>query len=206
MLRVGLTGGIACGKSMVAAMLARRGAHVLNADTLAHDLYSPGTPTHAELVRRFGREILSAEGAIDRKKLANLVFPSRIDELNAVVHPAVIDAQDHWIDDVARNDPNAIAVVEAALLLEAGAEKGFDKVVVVTCDPEQKALRYALRAGVSPEVAQSEVERRSAAQMSDAEKSARADFVIDNSGSVSELESKVGDLWRKLCEAPGVSA
>src|ERR1700754_3207913 len=98
MLRVGLTGGIACGKSMVAAMLAKHGAHVLCADTLAHQLYAPGTVTHAEIARRFGEEILDPDGTINRKKLANAVFPARIAELNSVVHPAVIEAQNRWMN------------------------------------------------------------------------------------------------------------
>ena len=143
MLRVGLTGGIACGKSSIAAMLVKRGAHFLQADGLAHQVYAPGTATYDEVVRSFGREILNEDGTINRGKLANLVFPGRISELNAIVHPEVVKRQNSWMSEVERSDPHGIAVVEAALLIEAGADKDFDKVIVVTCDFEQKVERFA---------------------------------------------------------------
>jgi len=198
MLRVGLTGGIACGKSAVAELLVRRGAHFLSADALAHQLYAPRTAVYEEIVHRFGNEILDPDGTINRKKLANAVFPDRIDELNVVVHPAVIEAQNRWMSEVERDDPHGIAVVEAALLLEAGAETGFDKIIVVTCDLEQKVERYARRTGLPFEAARSEVERRSAAQFSDDEKARRADYVIENSGSIADLELQVEGVWREL--------
>lgn len=197
-LRVGLTGGIACGKSTVAELLGRRGAHCLSADGLAHQLYAPGAVVYDEVVRRFGRGILEADGTIDRKKLANVVFPDRIDELNAVVHPAVIEAQNRWTSDVERSDPSGIAIVEAALLLEAGANKDFDKVIVVTCDFERKVERFARRSGLPVEAARVEVERRSAAQWSDEEKAQRADYVIENSGAVEDLERQVEKVWEQL--------
>ena len=200
MLRVGLTGGIACGKSTVALMLAQRGARLLQADTLAHQLYRPGTGVYDEIVRRFGREILGDDGAINRSRLANAVFPSRISELNAIVHPAVIESQNQWMDEVKRADPHAVAVVEAALIIEAGAEDDFDKLVVVTCDFERKVERYAGRANVSLEAARAEVERRSAAQLSDDEKVKHADYVIENSGSLDETERQVENLWNQLHE------
>ena len=198
MLRVGLTGGIACGKSTVAELLVQRGAHFLSADALAHQSYAPGTSTHGEIVRRFGAELVDTDGKINRKRLANVVFPDRIAELNAVVHPAVIEAQNRWMNEVERENPNGIAVVEAALLLEAGAEKDFDEVIVVTCGFEQKVERYAARTGLPLEVARTEVERRSAAQMKDQEKARRADYVIENSGSLETLEQQVDEVWRKL--------
>ena len=198
MLRVGLTGGIACGKSTVAEMLLRRGAHYLSADTLAHHLYAPGAVVYDEVVRRFGREILNHDGSINRGKLAQSVFPDRVAELNAIVHPAVIEAQNRWMGGVEREDPHGIAVVEAALLIEAGAHKDFDKVIVVTCPVEQKAERYAGRTGLALDAARAEVERRSAAQMSDEEKARHADYVIDNSGSIAELEAQVEKVWNEL--------
>ena len=143
MLRVGLTGGVACGKSTVGEMLAARGAHFLQADTLAHRLYAPGEPIYHAVVERFGREILNCDGTIDRKRLANAAFPDRVGELNAIVHPAVVAAQNRWMDEVAQSDPDGIAVIEAALIIEAGAAKDFDKLIVVTCDFEQKVARYA---------------------------------------------------------------
>ena len=198
MLRVGLTGGVACGKSTIAAMMVKRGAHFLQADTLAHELYAPGTPTYEEVVKRFGREILEEDGAINRTRLANMVFPSRTEELNAIVHPAVIKAQTRWMTEVERDDPQGIAVVEAALLLEAGADKDFDKVIVVTCDFQRKVERYAQRAGLSLEAARAEVVRRSAAQFSDQEKAKHADYVIENSGPLEDAERQVERIWLEL--------
>jgi dephospho-CoA kinase len=199
-LRIGLTGGIACGKSTVGGMLVARGAHYLSADELAHQLYAPGGAAYEAVVRNFGVEILNQDRTIDRKKLASLAFPDRIAELNAIVHPAVIDAQRRWLAQVERDDPRGVAVVEAALLLEAGAQKDFDKIIVVTCDTGGKVARYARRAGVSEENARAEVERRSAAQFSDSEKVHRADYVIDNSGSIEQTESQVHGVWTELHE------
>ena len=198
MLRVGLTGGIACGKSTVGQMLVRRGAHYLSADELAHDLYAPGGVAYEGVVRAFGRGILNADGTVDRKKLAACAFPDRIGELNAIVHPAVIEAQKSWLSEIERVDPNGIAVVEAALLLEAGAEKGFDKVIAVTCNDECKVTRYAQRAKVSLEAARAEVERRGAAQMSDDEKARRADYVVENSGALEDTEQQVETILSSL--------
>jgi len=198
MLRVGLTGGVACGKSTIGKILAERGAHFLQADTLAHQLYVRGEPTYEKILKRFGRGILNSDGEIDRSKLANLAFPNRIAELNAIVHPAVVDAQNRWMAGVATKDPSGIAVVEAALLLEAGADRDFDKLIVVTCDREQKAARYADRANVSVEEARAEVSRRSAAQLTDEEKAGRADYVIDNSGSIAETTRQVDEVWTEL--------
>jgi dephospho-CoA kinase len=198
MLRVGLTGGIACGKSSIAAMLVKRGAHFLQADGLAHQLYAPGTDTYDKVVRSFGREILNEDGAINRSKLANLVFPGRIGELNAIVHPEVVKRQNSWMSEVGQSDPHGIAVVEAALLIEAGAEKDFDKVIVVTCDFEQKVERFARRTNVPLQVARAEVERRSAAQFPDEEKARRADYIVNNSGSAEDTERQVDLIWREL--------
>jgi len=198
MLRVGLTGGVACGKSTVGAMLAERGAHFLQADTLAHQLYAPGEPTHAAVVKHFGVDILNPDGTINRARLANAAFSGRIGELNAIVHPAVIAAQNRWMAEVGRKDPQGIAVVEAALIVEAGAAGDFDKLIVVTSNFEQKVKRYAQRAGVSDEVARVEVQRRSAAQLSDDEKASRANYVIDNSGSIEDTTRQVEAVWAEL--------
>lgn len=202
MLRVGLTGGVACGKSTVGAMLAERGAHYLQADTLAHHLYMPGEPTYIAVIEHFGRDILNPDGTINRRRLANAAFPARIGELNAIVHPAVIDAQNRWMSDVGRTYPNGVAVVEAALLIEAGAAKDFDKLVVVTCNLDQKIARYAKRAQISLDEARTEVLRRSAAQFSDEDKASRGDYVIDNSGTVEETARQVDALWEELRTNP----
>ena len=202
MLRVGLTGGVACGKSTIAAMMVKRGAHFLQADGLAHQLYEPGAVTYDEVVRRFGREILNQDGTINRTKLANVVFPDRIDELNAVVHPEVVKRQNSWMAEVERQDPHGIAVVEAALLIEAGANKDFDKVIVVTCDLATQGRALRARANVPLEVARLEVARRSAAQFTDDEKARHADYIIDNSGSIEETERQVDKIWKELQALP----
>jgi len=197
-LRVALTGGIACGKSVVAEMLVRRGAHFLAADTLAHQFYAPGSAIHGEIVRAFGNQILDRDGNIIRAKLAQAVFPNRVDELNAIVHPAVIEAQKRWMNEMQREAPHGVAVVEAALIFEAGVEKDFDKIIVVTCGTEQKAERFARRTGMRLDEARAEVERRSSAQLSDEEKARRADYVLDNSGSIEALEEQVETVWQEL--------
>lgn len=195
MLRVGLTGGVACGKSTIGGMLAGRGAHFLQADTLAHQLYLPGASVYDAVVHAFGDDIVRSDGLINRAALANKAFPDRIGELNAIVHPAVIEAQNRWMAERELEDPHGIAVLEAALLIEAGAAKDFDKVIVVTCSFEQKVEHYARRAGLSLDAARREVERRSAAQFSDEQKAAHADYVIDNSGTLEETERQVERVW-----------
>ena len=204
MLRIGLTGGVACGKSTVSAMLAARGAHYLQADTLAHQLYAPGEATYHAVVEHFGRDILSPDGTIDRGRLADVAFPLRIAELNAIVHPAVVAAQNRWMADAERPDPDGVVVVEAALLLEAAADKDFDKLIVVTCKFDQKVERYAHRADISLEAARAEVQRRCAAQMPDEEKASHADYVIDNSGPVEDTGRQVDAVWAELRKNPAL--
>jgi dephospho-CoA kinase len=198
MLRVGLTGGVACGKSTVGAMLAQRGAHLLQADTLAHQLYLPGTPVYEAVVRAFGQDIVRSDGFIDRAALANKAFPGRIAELNAIVHPAVIEAQNRWLAEREAEDPQGIAVLEAALLIEADATRDFDRVIVVTCPFEKKVENYAHRSGIVLEAARAEVKRRSAAQFIDEEKAKYANYIIDNFGTLEDLEQQVERVWNEL--------
>ena len=201
MLKVGLTGGIACGKSTVAAMLAVRGADTLQADLVAHELTRPGQAVYDEIIRRFGREILNQNKTINRVRLAEVVFSPerpRIDELNEIVHPAVLAYQQQWLEDAARREPKSVAVVEAALILEAGAHNQFDKIVVVTCTPHQKAERLSQRMGIPLAEAEAEVVRRSAAQWQDEEKLRYADYVIDSSGTLADTEAQVEKLWCEL--------
>ncbi|MBZ5492786.1 MAG: dephospho-CoA kinase [Acidobacteriia bacterium] len=199
MLRVGLTGGVACGKSTVAKMFADLGATIVDADTIAHELYLPGHEVLQELVNHFGPEILKPNGELDRAKLATLVFDGgRVEELNKIVHPAVIRQQDQWMRSLGEKDPNAVAIVEAALILEAGVKDRFDRIMVVTCKPEQKIARFAQRTGMSEEAARADVDRRTKAQMPDEEKARRADFVIDNSGSVEETRHQVQRIYSEL--------
>ncbi len=199
MLKVGLTGGVACGKSTVGRMFIRRGAHLVEADKIAHLLMQPGQAVYDEIVRRFGRQVLHPDGTINRHKLADATFNSgKIGELNAIVHPIVIRAQERWMRDVAAHHPDAVAMVEAALILEAGVGKHFDKLVVVTCTPEQKSQRFGARHKLELDAARAEVERRSQAQWPDAEKVRAADYVIDNSGSLEKTEEEVERVWTEL--------
>ena len=199
MLRVGLTGGVACGKSTVAKMFADLGANIIDADMIAHELYRPGHEVLQELVRHFGPEILKPEGELDRSRLATLVFDGgRVEELNKIVHPAVIRRQDEWMRALGEKDRYAVAIVEAALILEAGVKDHFDRIMVVTCKPAQKIARFAQRTGVSEGAARADVERRIKAQMPDEEKARRADFVIDNSGTVEETRHQVQRIYSEL--------
>jgi dephospho-CoA kinase len=199
MLRVGLTGGLACGKTTVALILASHGAHVNYADQLARELMEPGKPVYDDVVKNFGAEILDPDGTINRKKLADKAFGGgRVHELNALVHPAVIKRETEWMEEVGAFEPGAIVVIEAALILEAGLGNRFDKIVVVTCTPEQRVQRFAARAKMGLEEARLEVERRMAAQLPDEEKIKVADFVIENRGVLSELEEKTEQLVATL--------
>ncbi|PYP85823.1 MAG: dephospho-CoA kinase [Candidatus Angelobacter sp. Gp1-AA117] len=199
MLRVGLTGGIACGKSTVAKMFSELGVHVVQSDQTAHELYRPGEPVYQEIVKRFGREVVKPDGEIDRPRLAAAAFgQNRIEELNRIVHPAVIERQAEWMCEIAAREPHAIVMVEAALIFEAGTNGRFEKVMVVTCRPEQKVQRFAARTGLDESVARAEVERRAKAQIPDEEKARRADYVIDNSGSLEETRRQVRNIFEVL--------
>ncbi|HVO80611.1 MAG TPA: dephospho-CoA kinase [Terriglobales bacterium] len=204
MLKVGLTGGIASGKSVVGEMFAALGAHVIEADRIAHELLQPGEAVYDEVVRHFGAGILNADGTVNRPRLAEAAFgfagtpPSRVAELNRIVHPAVIRRQEEWMEEVGRRDPRAIAMVEAALIVEAGAARRFDRLVVVTCRPEQRIQRWALRMSVDEETARREVTRRIAAQIPDEEKIKVSDFVVDNSGSLDETDRQVRSIYEDL--------
>lgn len=200
-MRVGLTGGIASGKSVVGGMLAALGAHVAQADQMSHDLMRPGEAVYTQVVAKFGKEILNPDGTVNRSRLADIVFkgdPPRIAELNAIVHPAVIAKQEKWMDEIERSDPNGIAIVEAALILEAGMKPHFDKLIVVTCHPEQRIQRWMQRTGADYKSAKKEITRRMAAQLPDEEKIKAADFLIDNSGSLEATRIQVESVFAKL--------
>jgi len=208
MLKVGLTGGIAAGKSVVGEMFVGLGAHLVQADRIAHSLMQPGEAVYNEVVRHFGHSILNPDGSVNRSKLAEAAFGpadatsgtrnSRIPELNRIVHPAVIRSQEEWMHAIGLQSPRAVAIVEAALLLEAGAAKSFDRMVVVTCNAEQRAERIAASQKIDLEAARKEVARRMAAQLPDAEKVKAANFVIDNSGSLDQTRQQVKAVWEKL--------
>ncbi len=216
MLKVGLTGGIASGKSVAGEMFVALGAHLVQADRIAHELMLPGQPVYNEVVRHFGGGILNPDLSINRGKLAEAAFgpasstakggqsaaaatvTERIQELNRIVHPAVIRSQNEWMDEMGRQDPGGVAMVEAALILEAGAAKSFDRLIVVTSSDEQRVARFAERQKLSLEAARKEVARRMAAQLPEAEKIKAADFVIDNSGSLERTREQVGHVWQRL--------
>jgi dephospho-CoA kinase len=198
MVKVGLTGGIACGKTTILAMFASLGAHTLKADAVAHQLMAPGEPMYERIVTVFGEGILALNGTIARAKLAAAAFPARIAELNAIVHPPVLSFEDRWMREVGACDPNAVAICEAALLIEAGGLARYDKMIVVTCTMEQKVSRFAERTGMNTEDSGVEVQRRMAAQIPEEEKAKMADFVIDNSGSREDAEQRVCEIWAEL--------
>jgi dephospho-CoA kinase len=211
LLKVGLTGAIASGKSVVGEIFVALGAHLVQADRIAHSLMQPGEAVYNEVVRHFGRDILNPDGSVNRAKLAELAFgtnpadpnpenskPARVEELNRIVHPAVLRSQVEWMEEMGRQDPHAVAIVEAALILEAGAAKQFDRLVVVRCDEEQRVVRFAARHKLDLEAARKEVTRRMAAQLPEEEKIKAADFVIDNSGSLDQTREQVRGVWKHL--------
>ena len=195
MLRLGLTGGIASGKSAVAAMLREMGFAVLDADSLAHRLIERGQPAHEEILREFGPAITDASGRINRVQLANVVFAdrARLDRLNAIVHPRVADVVFRQFDEWERNGVRDAAFVEAALLIEAGLDKKLDGLIVAWCKPEQQLERLVARG-----LTEAEARRRIAAQLSVEEKLHHATEKIDCSGSLEETRRQVAALAAKL--------
>lgn len=201
MLKVGLTGGIATGKSLVGNMFAELGVHTIDADQIAHELMHPGEKVYDEIVRRFGQEILNPDKTVNRNRLAELAFDQkrpRIYELNSIIHPSVIERYEKWMDEIGRREPDAIVMLEAALLLEAGLRRRFDRVVVVSCKPQQRIERWEGRLKVDAETAKREVTRRMMAQAPDEAKIQAADYVIDNSGSVEDTRKQVKKIHEAL--------
>ena len=180
MLKVGLTGGIASGKSFVGEALAGYGCLLIQADDLGHEVLAPQGEAYQAVVQEFGPAILTAGGAIDRRALAALAFADtgRLARLNALVHPAVIRRENQTIADFAARNPTGIAVVEAAILIETGSYSRFDKLILVTCTEEQQVQRALRREGAE----ESDIRARISRQMPLAGKRKYADFVIDTSG------------------------
>ena len=195
MLRLGLTGGIASGKSAVAAMLREMGFAVLDADSLAHRLIERGEPAHEEILREFGPAITDASGRINRAQLANVVFADRakLDRLNAIVHPRVADVVFRQFNEWERNGVRDAAFVEAALLIEAGLDKKLDGLIVAWCKPEQQLERLVARG-----LTEAEARRRIAAQLSVEDKLRHASEKIDCSGSLEETRRQVAALAAKF--------
>jgi dephospho-CoA kinase len=199
MLRVGLTGGIATGKTAVAAMLRELGCRLIEADKIAHQTIEPDGAAYEEVVREFGRGILTAEGLVDRKKLGAIVFaePRRLARLNAIVHPPVLEEQMRQLAAIEKADAHAIAVVEAALLIEAGFDRLLDYLVVTWCTPEQQLARLT-RPGIGRGLTIEQARQRIAAQMPTDEKKKRADAVIDCSGTLEHTRAQVIALFAEL--------
>jgi dephospho-CoA kinase len=196
MLKVGLTGGLACGKSFVGEELARLGCLLVEADELGHEALAPGGEAYAGVVREFGGEILLQSGEIDRHALAARVFgsPERLARLNALVHPPVMRRESELMAEFAARDPHGIAVVEAAILIETGSYHRFDRIILVTCREEQQVERAMRREGA----ARADIEARLARQMPLEEKRKFADFVIDTSGEKAETLRQTRDVYQAL--------
>ena len=217
MLRVGLTGGLGSGKSTVADVLRQLGAEVIESDELGRALMEPGNPAYDEIVRAFGPDVLGADGRLNRPRLADLAFKAnRVKELNAIVHPAVIEAQAEWMKQIFARDPAAVAVVVSALIFEverdaqeggaataafADLRKRIDRIVLVTASDEEKVARYVARVcscGMGMEKAEADARARLAHQIPDRDKVGRADFVLENIGDLESLRSQVELLWPRL--------
>jgi dephospho-CoA kinase len=197
-LLVGLTGGIATGKSTVTGMLARPSVRVVDADALAREVVEPGTPAHARIVAEFGKGVLQPDGRLDRARLGEIVFPDpdRRKRLEAITHPAIRARFEQIMADLERQGFDGILIWDAALLVESGGHNKMDKVVVVTTDPATQLARLMARDGSTEEAARA----RTASQMPLAVKARVADYVIDNSGSREETEARVREVYRALLE------
>jgi dephospho-CoA kinase len=217
MLRVGLTGGLGSGKSTAAAILRELGAQVIEADQLGRQLMEPGHAVYDQIVRAFGPEVVLPNGVLNRPRLAALAFQEgRLNDLNAIVHPAVIAAQQEWMDGVFVRDPATVAVVESALIFEVerdararGESEGvladwrsrFDHIILLTAPDDLKIERYVARLAPDParrEAALADARLRLNRQMTDAEKAARADFVVENTAGLDTLRHRLTAIWEQL--------
>lgn len=196
MLRVGLTGGLASGKSFVGQTLAELGCHLVKADELGHAVLLPGGEAYEEVVREFGSEVLDAEGLIDRRKLGSIVFrdPALLEKLNRIVHPPVIRREEELIAAAAEKDPGGIVVVEAAILIETGSHRRFDKLILAVCSEAEQIERAMRRDSLSREEVLSRLRR----QMPLEEKKKYADYVIDTSGPKEQTAEQTRRVYESL--------
>lgn len=196
MLKVGLTGGIACGKTYVTELLRKLGCEVIDADIAARKVVEPGQPAYEEIVQTFGREILQTDGTLDRAKLGAIVFADEKlrAQLNAIVHPRVHQLQVNWLAEVAARNPDAITITDAALMIESGGFPRYDKIVVVFCAPEIQLARLMQRNNLS----ETEAKQRIAAQMPTNEKLTYADYSIDTSAGFESTQQQVAVLFSEL--------
>ena len=196
MVLVGLTGGIATGKSTVSRLFVECGAHLVDADVLAREVVGPGTPALQEIVNAFGPQMLRPDGTLDRDRLGHAVFgdAKQLTRLNAIVHPYVAVAQEQRSRKITGKDPHAVIIYDAALLIEAGAHTRMDKIIVVTADAQTQLARLKARDNLSTE----EAKRRIAAQMPLAEKVKLADYVIDGTLLQEQLRNEVQRIYDEL--------
>jgi dephospho-CoA kinase len=196
MLNVGLTGGIACGKSTVAGMFVERGAYLIDFDKLAHQVQEKGKPAWQKIVDGFGKGILADDGTIDRVKLGKVVFAdqNKLAELNKIVHPFVYGEWSARLQKIKRKDAHAIVLADLPLLFEGNKQHLFDVTLLVLIDPEEQIVRLIKRNKISRD----EAEKRLKSQMPIHEKKALADMVIDNRGSILETEKIVEETWHQL--------
>jgi dephospho-CoA kinase len=196
MLIVGLTGGVASGKTAVSRVLKEEGAYIIDADQIARELVQPRKPAWNELIRAFGKEILLVDGSIDRKKLADKVFadPEQRRVLNQILHRRIKEEMDRRTKEIGRRDPKAIVVIDAPLLIELGEHRGLDKLIVVTTRQTQQIERLKDRDGTSPQ----EALRILSSQMPLEEKAELADFVIRNEGSLEETKKRAKEVFEEL--------
>ena len=198
MLRVGLTGSIAVGKSFVSSVLAELGCHVLDADQTAREMVAPGSAGLGAVVEAFGAGVLGEDGALDRARLGAIVFADAAKRqlLNSILHPLIIAAQDEWMRARGREDPRGVAVVDAALMIETGSYRRFDKLIVVHCDEAVQLARLMRR----DRLAREEAERRIAAQMPQRDKMRHADYLVDTSGTYDDTRAQVVKIYGELRE------
>lgn len=196
MLRAGLTGSIAVGKSFVSSVFAELGCHVLDADQTAREVVAPGSVGLHAITDTFGTEVLQPDGALDRAKLGAIVFgdETKRARLNEILHPLIIAAQDDWLRQCELEDARGIGIVDAALMIETGSYKRFDKLIVVHCCTELQLERLVKRDGLSV----AEAERRIAAQMPQAEKKKFADYLIDTSNGFADAKARAAAVHEKL--------
>ena len=196
MLKVGLTGGVACGKSTVAEVLRLKGCEIVDADRLGHEAIEPGGLAYQAVIAEFGKDIVNHAGRIVRPKLAELVFgnPKKLARLNAIVHPAIVELIERRCRIIVRRKPRGILVVDAALIFEAGMEKRLQKIVVVDCDPEQQVERFVARGQGDA----AEARRRIAAQLPRTERLARADYVVKSTGGIEQTRERAEELYEEL--------
>ena len=196
MLRVGLTGSIAVGKSFVTSVFAELGCRVLDADQTAREVVMPGAAGLKAIVQEFGDEVLAPDGTLDRARMATIVFADeeKRQRLNFILHPFIIARQDEILREWEREDPNGIAIVDAALMIESGGYKRFDKLIVVHCRPEVQLERLMLRDGLSL----AEAQQRIGSQMPQNEKQRYADFLIDTSDGFESSKQRTVEVFQKL--------